>query len=626
MPLDATLSEDGSSVTLTWQGAPKPRVGPIDVNRRVYGQTGPDTWEPRVAAMQPKLFFTDTGLTPGVAYEYQVIRRARDIVDVGYWVTGVQIPAVETRGIALLVVDESMAEPLGRELERFSRDLVGDGWRVTRIGVPRHNAEDPLANLEIARRLRGWVSQQVAANRDIPHSLILVGHVPIVRSGRAAPDGHNHVSHATDLFYADMGRRWPEMNRDAEPGVLRFNTVPDLQIDMTVGRIDFAPVAPNSPTRELNLLRAYFDKNHHWRAGQIGDLREAYGDDRRVLVERYGLRNLVGPRAVTKGGHHDVGEEKPWLFGVDFGDWNGKRYASDFANKAVFAINFGSHKQKFNQNHNAMIALLAQPWYPVAVGWGARPAWWLHHMALGGTIGDVHMRTVNNGNVRERDYRKALDYFPTGRYLFRNAVWVNLMGDPTLRAFPLAPPTSLVAEPDPTSGAVKLRWQASVDPDVLGYRVYRRAAGRSDFEPLTPNALITDTAFSDTSADGGSFLYMVRAYGLKQVYAGSFYTYSQGAMTAPGYTPIDLAPARFETRADAELRIPGAEAAVLLSFVEGPETGKLARDGLDWVFTPAPDSVGEVRLRAAVSGALDTGYADWIVDVTPAPVVEPVTE
>jgi len=184
--------------------------------------------------------------------------------------------------------------------------------------------------------------------------LILVGHVPIVRSGRAAPDGHKAVSHATDLFYADLGRRWPELSREVEPGVLRYNTLPDLQIDMTVGRIDFEPVARKKPTRELGLLRGYFDKNHHWRNGRLGDLRNAYGQNKNVLAETYALRNLVGPRAVRKGGHHDVGETQPWLFGVDFGDHKGANYAG-YANKAVFAINFGSHKHKFDRAGNPMI-------------------------------------------------------------------------------------------------------------------------------------------------------------------------------------------------------------------------------------------------------------------------------
>lgn len=621
LPLDATLSEDGTGVTLTWRDAPRPRVGPVDVNRRIYGSTGPDTWERRIEGMEPKLFFNDTGLEPGVAYEYQVIRRARDIVDVGYWVTGVELPAVEQRGIALLAVDETLQDAIGPELARFSKDLVGDGWRVTQIGVPRHDAENPLANLDVARRLRSWVAAQVAENRDVEHSLILVGHVPIVRSGRAAPDGHKAVSHATDLFYADLGRRWPELSREVEPGVLRYNTLPDLQIDMTVGRIDFEPVARKKPTRELGLLRGYFDKNHHWRNGRLGDLRNAYGQNKNVLAETYALRNLVGPRAVRKGGHHDVGETQPWLFGVDFGDHKGANYAG-YANKAVFAINFGSHKHKFDRAGNPMIALLAQPWYPLAVGWGARPTWWLHHMALGGTIGDVHRRTVNNGDVRQSDYRTALDYFPTGRYLFRNAVWINLMGDPTLRAFPLAPPTRLVATP--SDNGVKLRWEASTDPDTLGYRVYRRAVGAAGFEALTPDALVTDTAFTAPGA-GEDTLFMVKAYGLKQVYAGSFHTYSQGAMTALGYTPVGLAPDRFETRADAPLRLPTPNAPLILSFVEGPESGDLARDGETWVYTPAPETAGAVRLRAAVSGVLDTSYAEWVVDVVPA-LVEPALE
>ena len=234
------------------------------------------------------------------------------------------------------------------------------------------------------------------------------------------------------------------------------------------------------------------------------------------------LRNIVGPDAITPGGHHDVGIQATYLWGVDFGHWKGSEYPGAGI-KLVFAINFGSGKQHFAKPGNPMTQLLAQEDYTLAVGWGARPAWWLQLMALGGKIGDMHRHTVNNGPWFGGAYQDALDYYPMGNYLWRGPIWVNLLGDPTLHAFPLNPPSALRVNAQPEG--VALVWEASSDTDVSGYQVFRQSAAGSKFEPISD--VIQATAFVDAAGDKGA-TYMVRAYGLKQVYAGSFFTYSQG--------------------------------------------------------------------------------------------------
>ena len=366
---------------------------------------------------------------------------------------------------------------------------------------------------------------------------------------------------------------------------------------------------------KFDLLQSYFDKNHHWRMGLIGDLREAYGNTSYLRSEQYELRNVVGTEALKTGGHHDIGEVQPWLWGVDFGHNDGRTYVKDNANKAVFAINFGSGKQQIGRLFNPMSAMLAQPWYTLAVGWGGRPAWWLHHMALGGSIGDVHMRTVNNGVARE-PYRESMDYYPTGQYLWRNPVWVNLMGDPTARAFPLAPPSEIRAVQ--TGQEVVLSWAASPDPDAIGYKVYRAAEDSMAFTPLNDGAVLQGLEFIDTAPEENAH-YMVRAYGLKDVYAGSFYTFSQGAFadtkvrrnfvtelevtTAPGQ-PVSL-PEAFNRVEDGRIH----------AFIEGPQIGQLRQEGTGWQYTPPAGFKGTVPLRFSVSDALQTREGRLIINI-----------
>lgn len=601
LPLDGQIAPDGGSVTLNWFDTSLPRKGAVLVNRRHLGETGAGSWRTIRPARGTIMQYTDETTKPGIAYEYQVQRLGRDIIDVGYWATGVDLPAREFRGTAYVITDETIAEALGPRLARFARDLTGDGWRVVRQRAPRSDPRQAVEDLKKAAAIKVWLQSEFDRDPFGQHVVILVGNLPVVKSGRANPDGHEAVAHATDLFYGDLDGKW----RISPEGKLLENSLPSDFIEMQVGRVDFASVSDGKRDRELHLLRSYFDKNHHWRMGLIGDLREAYGQSGHLEAELHGLRNIVGPGEVTPGGHHDVGEEKPWLWGADAGDWNGRRYAGEYANKAVFTINFGSGKQQFAAGFNGMSTLLAQPWYPIAVGWGGRPSWRLHHMALGATIGEVHMRTVNNGIARE-PYRETMDYFPTGRYLWRNPVWVNLLGDPTTRAFVMAPPTRLRAEA--AGQGVALSWEASADPDVQGYRVYRAANGE-DFAPLAEGDLITGTGFTDGDPVENA-VYMVRAYGTKRVYAGSFHTFSQGAFATVGRAPIRADGLAIGGAVDQPVTLPAAFSQSgngrIHAVIEPPAKGDLSFDGKDWRFTPPPGFSGDVVLRIAVSDALAT--------------------
>lgn len=612
LPLDGHIVESGEAVELNWFDADPPRVGSVTVNRRLYGQTGGQSWQTIATNLGPVMRYTDRSISPGKAYEYQVLRTARDIIDVGYWLSGTKLPARDRRGTAYLIVDETIAAEIAPRLQRFERDLIGDGWRVLRHHVPRGGGTD-LNTLKKAVKIKEWLVAQFHEDPFGQHAVVLVGHVPLVKSGNAAPDGHEPTALETDLFYADMDGQW----RALRTGTLAHNTIPGDFIEMPIGRIDFSNVSETNRDKEIHHIRAYFDKNHHWRRGVIGDLREAYGQNNHLRVEQAALRNVVGQNAITKGGHHDVGGQKPWLWGVDFGSYKGSLYATEYDIRAVFALNFGSAKQKIGTPFNPMTALLAEPWYALAVGWGARPAWWLHHMALGGTVGEMHRRTVNNG-ARALPYRESMDYFPTGRYLWRNPVWVNLLGDPTLRAFPLRPPDRVSLQT--TESGVLLSWRASPDPDVTGYRVYRAAGDSALFEDLTRAGAVSGATFTDDSPVTNA-RYMVRAEGLKKVYAGSFYTLSQGAfaessaLSETGFAQ-DLSQ---HTAIGQPLILPKAFSETtdgrIYAFIEPPAIGRLDFDGMRWVYTPPTGFSGTVTLPYSVSDTWRTKISQLTVTV-----------
>ena len=520
LQIDGKISDDGTRVELQWAKSNGTKIGRIKIQRRVLGETRKASWMSIASARSFTRLYTDDTVRPGVAYEYRVSRPSHEQIETGYWVTGRNLVAEENRGKAIVVVDETLAGDLGPRLDRFMQDLVGDGWTVVRRDTPRGNDNDPAANLKAARKLKDWIKRQYYSNAAVSNALILVGHVPVVKSGRMNPDGHKRRPLETDLFYADMNGIWS----DDSQGVLLHNAIPSDHIEMQVGRIDFANL-DGALGDETALIKSYFDKNHHWRHGRLGDLRQAYGDNDHLFVETTALRNIVGPDALATGGHHDVGTRQPWLFGVDFGKSNYEHYINEKSPiTAVFSINFGSGKLDFSQWNNSMTVMLAQAGYTLTTGWGGRPAWQLHLMALGKSIGYSHLRTVNNGTATFGG-PETLEYSPTGIYTWLNPPWVNLLGDPTLRPFPLASVTELRAEM--RDGSVYLDWSGVNSDTKVEYRVYRAPDRRGPYQALNPSGLLAGNQFVDPDPLPGAW-YMVRAHALKEAYAGSFNTFSQG--------------------------------------------------------------------------------------------------
>jgi hypothetical protein len=66
--------------------------------------------------------------------------------------------------------------------------------------------------------------------------------------------------------------------------------------------------------------------------------------------------------------------------------------------------------------------------------------------------------------------------------------------------FPPAPPAGLESVTAP--GLITLIWERSPETDIAGYRVWRKAAGESEFKALTP-AVIPENTFTDGAVEKG---------------------------------------------------------------------------------------------------------------------------
>ena len=100
--------------------------------------------------------------------------------------------------------------------------------------------------------------------------------------------------------------------------------------------------------------------------------------------------------------------------------------------KAVFVMLFGSYMGNWDGTDDLLRSVLATPTMGLACMMVGEPHWFVHHMGLGETIGYGTRLTMNNNTL----YQSASN-------AFMRAVYINLMGDPTLRQDPICPPSGL---------------------------------------------------------------------------------------------------------------------------------------------------------------------------------------
>jgi hypothetical protein len=161
-----------------------------------------------------------------------------------------------------------------------------------------------------------------------------------------------------------------------------------------------------------------------------------------------------------------------------------------------------------------MRSMLAAPSVALTACIVGLPHWFCHHMAMGEPIGYAARLTMNNTTL----YQNQSNALP-------RAVFINLLGDPTLRMESVTPPSGVSASS--AGAAVLLNWAPSPD-DVLGYSVYRSNPPNGPFIRLN-DSLVTGTSYLDsTAAASAAPTYMVRAIARQTNPSGSYLNPSEG--------------------------------------------------------------------------------------------------
>ena len=520
---------------------------------------GANAWGRAIAYPGAQCSWTDTNVTAGVSYEYQVVRITPQFNGYGYVLAGIELPAAESRGKLLLVVDRTYAAQLALELATLEQDLTGDGWTVIRLDVNRTDSPAKIKKL---------IKSRYRSDPANVKCVFLFGHVPVPYSGNIVPDGHapeHQGAWPCDGYYGDMDGVWTDhtvnITRSSDP---RNRNIPgDGKFDQSsfpgpvklmVGRVDLANMpgrlslgGPPTFPSELELLRNYLTKDHRYRfkefdlprRGVVGDYfgvrdGEAFAASGwRNFAAFFGATNIAvvqsegtwlsqlssnaylwaygcGPGTYTSVG--GLGTTQPFNDGVTT-----ELVRNDV--RAVFSILFGSWFGDWDAEDDMLRAVLATSTYGLTCAWSGRPHWFLHHMALGEPIGYSARLTQNNG--------------PDG--LYRNhsnngagQIQIALMGDPTLRMHVVAPPFNLAANTN-TAG-VNLTWNASTD-SVLGYHVYRAPTPEGPYSRLNHEP-VAGTSFSDLAGQEPVY-YMVRALNHETSASGTYFNLSQGAFAGP---------------------------------------------------------------------------------------------
>jgi len=654
--LSASVQTDPPRITLSWP------FDPSATNYVEYRKTLTATsWGAATSLAGAATSFVDSSVSVSGAYEYRISKTgwngAASYTGNGYLYAGIQAPLIESRGKVVLIVDNTFTTSLALELARLQQDLAGDGWNVLRHDVPRM-AVDPAntsssvwaARASELASVKALIKADYNADPANVKTVFLFGHAPVPYSGNIAPDGHpEHIgAWPADVYYGDMHGVWtddavntsgnaspPSDPRNVNaPGDGKFDQslLPALA-QLEVGRVDLANLPSFSKT-EGELLRQYLNKDHYFRHKFITVQRRGLVDDNfgsfsgeafaavggRNFAPFFGASNTF---AISDWFSTLNTQSYLWGYGCGGGTFtsaDGVGSTSDFvANdpRVVFTMLFGSWFGDWDSPDNFLRAGLATSTYTLCSAWAGRPYWEFHHMGLGEHIGFSARLSQNNSTLYAANVAQQW-------------VHVALMGDPTLRMHPVAPPGDLRIISN-GSGGVDLSWSLSPDP-VAGYHVYRAASSAGPFTRLT-SALLADGRYTDNLVS--SNVYMVRAVNLELSGSGTYFNPSQGifqsldpAFGLPAIVLVQPANgATFLSSAGVQLNAgvfdPANSVTNVIFFTNGVELAEVAAPPYAWAWKNAPLGLYQLSVKAICASGLSatSASAAVVVDNGAAPLL-----
>jgi len=525
--IEAQVQESPAIITLSWD------AGTGSTGFNLYRKDPEqNSWMINLGSLPANATsFIDSNVVSGQAYDYKIVKHAGSYTGYGYIMAGMKIPEVADRGRVILLADSILDNQLQSEIQNLRSVLRADGWEVL---------YHVIAQSESVQTVKSIIKTDFQADKSRTRTLFLLGHIPVPYSGLLNPDGHqNHYgAWPTDTYYGDMNGNWTDLyanNTSASqsrnhnvPGDGKFDqSLIPSDMELAVGRVDLFNL-PAFSKSYIELTRDYINKDIAFRRAEfvpeqraiIDDNFGGFGGEAFASSAWKSYAPLVGIQQVSAGDFRtsmDTGSYI-WSYGCGGGSYTsagGIGNTADFATdslQGVFSCLFGSYFGDWDISNNFLRALLAQG-SMLTNAWSGRPHWYFHRMGLGNTIGACDLLSVNEvGNSYYTSYAARF-------------VSINLMGDPTLTQYIVAPPGPATAIAN--NGGIELHWTASKD-SVLGYAIFRASNLSGPFQKISTYTII-DTFFTDVCLpDSGNWFYLIRALKLQQSPSGSFYNLSNG--------------------------------------------------------------------------------------------------
>lgn len=529
--LSASVEENPAKIILHWAG-----FDDAD-NYVVYKKSRQTKIWGNAIAQPTDTFFIDNNVNIGIAYDYMVGKiEGTNITALGFTYSGIKIPAIESRGAVILLVDDHYTLPLQNEIERLEKDMINDGWFVIKHNIPRTKTVVEVKDIIVS----DYNSYQNVK------TVFLFGHIAVPYSGNMNYDGHSNHKGAwpADVFYGDIDGTWTDntvnnstASRDENkniPGDGKYDqmTLPS-EVELEIGRVDLL----NMPAFALNdtaLMKRYLDKDHDFRTGIIQVEQRGIIDDNfnsynltasgwQNFSSMFGQENVFDNKRDGKDYFTEL-QAKSYLWssgsgGGSYTSCSGIGRTSDFATKdvkTVFTMLTGSYFGDWDIENNLLRAAIASEPFCLTSCWGAIPLWYFQHMILGQNIGYATRLTQNN----------TTEFYHGNFNWSFNKTHIALMGDPTIRMHVVKPPSGITVD-SIANVTCQINWTASTDNDILGYNIYKSNLLHGTFIKVNDN-LVSGTTFTDDESYNGNTVYMVRAVKLQQTASGTYFNLSQG--------------------------------------------------------------------------------------------------
>ncbi len=429
--------------------------------------------------------YVDTNSVIGQPVEYRIAKKKSNFsfTGNGYIKAGFLINENPNKGKILVLLDSNLSIPTKLSRLAYFSQLEREGFVIIQRTVLR---TEPVASI------KSWIFQQYQKDSNQIRCVLIIGHGPVPYSGDMSPDGHTDHRGAwpADNYYGSFYQNWTDVtvNRITASRVANRNSPGDGKFDLSrlnpvgttwkntkkyqlpVGRIDFYDM-PAFGSDTLLLIR-YFQKNLAFRSGSMRFQNRALIDD------HFGY---FGGEAFASGGYRNFSPffgdsivdadyagngrgmkstDYLWSYGCGGGSYtscSGVSSSSSFVADSLlnpFTMVFGSYFGDWDNQNNFLRAPIASKGWGLASVWAGRPYWMIHEAALGAPLYQCVKTSYNCANI----YNVGSN---------GSGVHVALMGDPTLRVFPISNIHGLKATSDCTGKGV-LQWNRPNDnPDSV---------------------------------------------------------------------------------------------------------------------------------------------------------------